>query len=236
MIRIGVTGTDTGVGKTLVTAALAAALTRRGFRVAAVKPIETGCEFDDPNRDGARLARAANETRGLAVVAPLTFQEPVAPMLAAELAARPIDLDALDRAVEKAAEDCDVLLLEGAGGLFVPITAAVSYAELFARWSLDVVIVAVNRLGAINHVRLTIAAARAAGLTVRAVVLNQIGGDGSDRSVGDNARLIALLEHVPIVQLPRAPTVDDLAVAANLVERSGLVDLIAAPAAVPPSV
>jgi dethiobiotin synthetase len=226
MIRIGVTGTDTDVGKTLVTAALAAALTRRGFRVAAMKPIETGCNFDDPNRDGARLMRAANEQRGLPVVAPLTFQEPVSPLLAAELAGQPIDLAALDRAVKVAEQGCDALLVEGAGGLFVPITMDTSYAELFARWSLDVVIVAVNRLGTINHVLLTIAAARAAKLNVRAVVLNQIGGDGSDRSVGDNARLIEALGKVPVVQLPRAPAVDDLSVAANLIERSGLVDLI----------
>jgi dethiobiotin synthetase len=229
MIRIGVTGTDTDVGKTLVSAALAVALTRRGFHVAAMKPIETGCDFDDPNRDGARLARASKESRGLAAVAPLTFLEPVAPMLAAELAGAPIDLATLDHAVTAAALDRDVLIVEGAGGLFVPITAEVSFADLFVRWSLDVVIVAVNRLGAINHVRLTVDAARAAGLNVRAVVLNQIGGAGSDRSVGDNARLIELLEHVPVVQLPRAPAVDDLDVTANLVERCGLVDLVASP-------
>jgi dethiobiotin synthetase len=236
MIRIGVTGTDTDVGKTLVSAALAAALTRRGFSVVAMKPVETGCDFDDPNRDGARLARASNETRGLASVAPITYLEPVAPMLAAELAGAPIDLAKLDQTMTAAVRDRDVLIVEGAGGLLVPITADVSFADLFVRWSLDVVIVAVNRLGAINHVRLTVAAARAAGLKVSAVVLNQIGGDGSDRSVNDNARLIELLEHVPVVQLPRAPAVDDLGVAANLVERCGLVGLVASPAASPASV
>ena len=226
MIRIGITGTDTNVGKTLVTSAMAAALTRRGLCVAAMKPIETGCEFDDPNRDGARLARAANETRGLALVAPITFAECLSPMLAADLAGRPIDLAFLDSAVETASRDCDALLVEGMGGLLVPITPTVAFDALFARWSLDVVVVAPNRLGALNHVRLTIAAVRAAGLRVCAVVLNQIGQDGSDRSVGDNPRLIAALEQVPVIQMPRAPLVDDLDLTAALAERSGLVELI----------
>ena len=228
MIRIGTTGTDTNVGKTLVTSAIAAALTRRGLRVAAMKPIETGCEFDDPNRDGARLARAANETRGLAVVAPITFPEPMSPLMAAELAGQPIDLGRLDAAVETASRGYDALLVEGAGGLLNPITPSLAFDALFARWSLDVVIVAPNRLGSVNHVRLTITAVRAAGLRVCAVVMNQIGQDGSDRSIGDNPRIIAELERVAVVQLPRAPLVDDLDLTAAMAERTGLIDLIAA--------
>lgn len=228
MIRLGITGTDTGVGKTMVACALTSALTRRGLRVAAMKPVESGCAFDDPNRDGARLARAAQDSRGLAVVAPLTFPEPVAPLVAAELAGVPIDLTALDRAVDEASRGYDVLLVEGAGGLLVPITPAVSYDALFARWSLDVIVVAANRLGVINHTRLTLAAARAAGLAVRAVVLNQFAADAGDRSVGDNLRIIRDLEGVPVVELPRVPDVDDLDRAADVAERSGLVDLLAA--------
>ena len=227
MIRIGVTGTDTGIGKTMVGCALASALTRRGLRVAAMKPVETGCEFDDPNRDGARLAKAARETRGLAVVAPLTFPEPVSPLLAAALAGATIDLAALDDVLEQASRGYDVLIVEGAGGLLVPITPLVAYDALFARWSLDIVIVASNRLGVINHTRLTLAAARAAGLRVRAVVLNQVGTDGADRSVGQNLRIIRDLEQVPVVELPRMPAVDDLDLVADVAERSGLVDLIA---------
>ncbi|HEY4219560.1 MAG TPA: dethiobiotin synthase [Gemmatimonadaceae bacterium] len=230
MIRLGVTGTDTGIGKTVVACALASALTRRGMRVAAMKPVETGCEFSDPARDGARLARAAAETRDLSVVAPLVFPEPVAPVLAAELAGSAIDVAALDGAVEKASRGYDALIVEGAGGLLVPVTNDAAYDKLFARWSLDVVIVAANRLGVINHTRLTIAAARAAGLRVRAVVLNQVADAGGDRSTSHNLRLIHDLEHVPVVELPRMPAVDDLALVATIAERSGLVDLIVADA------
>jgi dethiobiotin synthetase len=228
MIRLGVTGTDTGIGKTVVACALAAALTRRGMRVAAMKPVETGCAFGDSARDGARLAKAAGETRGLAVVAPFVFPEPVAPVLAAELAGSAIDLVELDAAVENASRGYDVLIVEGAGGLLVPVTTDAAYDSLFARWSLDVVFVAADRLGVINHTRLTIAAARAAGLRVRAVVLNQVADIGADRSTDYNRRLIHDLEHVPVVELPRMPAVDDLALVATIAERSGLVDLIVA--------
>lgn len=82
MIRIGVTGTDTGVGKTVVSCALTAALVRRGHRVAAMKPIETGVLPDDPARDGARLARAAGDTQPLSVTAPITLPVPSAPLVA----------------------------------------------------------------------------------------------------------------------------------------------------------
>ena len=79
MIRIGITGTDTGVGKTLVGCALAAELARRGLRVTAMKPIETGVATDDPRRDGARLARAAGDGRPLSLLAPLTLPDALAP-------------------------------------------------------------------------------------------------------------------------------------------------------------
>jgi dethiobiotin synthetase len=136
----------------------------------------------------------------------------------------------LDAAIENASRGYDALIVEGAGGLLVPVTADASYDALFARWSLEVVVVAANRLGVINHTRLTLAAARAAGLRVRAVVLNQVAHAEGDRSIGDNLRLIRDLEGVPVVELPRVADVDDLALVADLAERSGLVDLIAADA------
>ena len=101
--------------------------------------------------------------------------------------------------MRSAESDCDVLLVEGAGGLLVPITESLSFDALFARWSLDLVIVAANRLGVINHVRLTIAAARQAELSVRTVVLNHPTPDATDPSVADNARLIAELEDVRVI-------------------------------------
>jgi dethiobiotin synthetase len=227
MIRIGVTGTDTGIGKTVVTCALATALRRRGLRVAAMKPVETGAAFNDPERDGYRLRAASEDDRPLALTAPVAFPDPVAPLVAARHAGTPIDLDQLDRAVRDASRDCDALLVEGAGGLLVPITDRVSYDALFLRWRLGLVVVAANRLGVINHVRLTLAAARAAGLAVCAVVLNELTTNPLDQSIADNAHVIAELERVPVAELPWLPRLDDLEAAAELVERCGLVELVA---------
>jgi dethiobiotin synthetase len=201
MIRIGVTGTATGVGKTVIACALAAGLRRAGMRVAALKPVETGVAFDDPSRDGARLSRAAGGSLPLALTAPLTFPDPVAPVVAARAVGTSVDLAVLDHAQRAASAQADALIVEGAGGILVPITDQLAYDALFARWQLEVVIVAANHLGVINHTRLTIAAARAAGLAVRAVVLNQL-DETPDRSTRDNAALLAAVEHVPVVESP----------------------------------
>ncbi len=225
MIRLGITGTDTGVGKTLVGCGISAALARRGLRVTAMKPIETGVAAKDVTRDGARLARAAGDARPLALLAPLTLPDPVAPLVAARRARITIDLDALDHAVRSAEDGTDVLIVEGAGGLLVPITERVSFDTLFARWSLELIIVAANRLGVINHVRLTCAAARATGLAVRAVVLNRVTPGDADASVADNAKVLAELENVRVIELPWTPHPDDLDVVADLCDRSGLADV-----------
>ena len=233
MIRLAVTGTDTGVGKTVVTCALAAALTRRGLTIAAMKPIETGVLPDDPNRDGARLARAAGARHPLSLTAPVTYVDPVAPLVAAQRERRFVDLDALDRAMREASRDHDVLLVEGAGGILVPITERVAFDGLFARWSLDLIVVAANRLGVINHVRLTLAAVRNAGLRPRVVVLNEFRLAPADPSIADNARMIEELERIPVCSLPWLPHLDDLEQAAEVAERSGLVELSAPAAAAP---
>jgi dethiobiotin synthetase len=228
MIRIGVTGTDTGVGKTVVSCAIAAGMRRAGLRVAAMKPVETGVAADDPNRDGARLARAAGGLLPLSVVAPLVFPDPVAPSEAARRAGSTIDLAILDHAVRAASLQSDALIVEGAGGLLVPVADRMAFDTLFTRWSLELIVVAANRLGVINHTRLTLAAARSAGLLARAVVLNNVLPTG-DQSTADNARIIAQLEDISVVELPWLSDVDDLDAASDLIlahvfpelERSG---------------
>jgi dethiobiotin synthetase len=228
MIRLGITGTDTGVGKTIVACAIASGLRRRGLRVAAMKPIETGVAPTDETRDGARLARAAGGMLPLSVLAPLTFPDPVAPIAAAERVGSHVDLGLLDHAVRTASAGADALVVEGSGGLLVPITREAAFDTLFARWELEVVIVAANRLGAINHTRLTIAAVRAAGLTVSMVVLNSL-AETTDTSSRENGSLIAALEDVRVVELPWLADSGDLERASEIIlepvihelERSG---------------
>jgi len=231
MIRVGVTGTDTGVGKTLVACGLARALVRRGLSVVAMKPIETGVEFDDPARDGALLAAAAGHEHLLKKTAPIALRDPVAPLVAARRANTTVTLSDLDGAVELMSAGHDALIVEGAGGLLVPITTDETYATMFRRWSLGVIIVATNKLGVINHVRLTCAACRTEGLPVQAIVLHQTAAaDSSDSSVDDNPSVIAELEEIPVIVLPWLIGEIDADRAAAALETSGLVDLVLATA------
>jgi dethiobiotin synthetase len=232
VIRIGITGTDTGVGKTVVTCALAAAFRARSLKVIAMKPIETGVAADDPARDGARIARAAGNPLPLAATAPVTLTRPVSPLVAAREDGVIIDLSRLDDFIAAASREADAIVVEGAGGLLVPVTPSVTFAELFRRWSLEVVIVAANRLGVLNHTMLTVRAALASGLTIRAVVLTQLSFAAADESSSGNlASLRELIPSIPVVALPWTRNVDDLLALAELAEDCGVVDLVLPPAA-----
>ncbi len=167
-----VTGTDTGAGKTVVAAALCAALRAAGRRVAAVKPVLTG--LDDAGAsawplDHELLAAAAGGEPD--AVAPVRFGPAVSPHLAAELAGTPIDPAGVVRAVAAATAGADVAVVEGVGGLLVPIAPGYAVRDLAADLGLPLVVAARPGLGTINHTLLTVEAARAAGLDVRAIVL-----------------------------------------------------------------
>ena len=233
MIRLGVTGTDTGVGKTVIAVARVALLRRRGLRVAAMKPVETGVLPGAPT-DAARLRAAAGGGDRPGDVCPITYAEPLAPLVAAERAGRPVDLEALDAAFGRLAAQRDAVVVEGAGGLLVPLTEQVSYAELFARWRLGLVVVAANRLGAINHVLLTVHAARAGELRIRGVVLNSTTSAAPDAAAQTNAAALAhLLPGIPVVSWPWLPNVSDDAALATRAEQLGLDVLFDGPVASP---
>ncbi len=167
-----VTGTDTEAGKTIVAAAIVAGVIAAGLRVAAFKPVVTG--LDDPPSDpwprDHELLAALTATDP-AAVAPTTFGPAVSPHLAAELAGATIDPAALVAAARAAATGADALVVEGVGGLLVPLTTGYSIRDLALDLELPIVIAARPGLGTINHTLLTLEAARSAGLTVRAVVI-----------------------------------------------------------------
>jgi len=167
-----VTGTDTGVGKTVLTAAIAAALVKQGIAVRALKPILTG--LDDPAPDGwprdhellaAVTGRAPDEVL-------LTGYGPaVSPHLAAQLTGRPIGLEAILAGIAAAATPGTTLIVEGVGGLLVPLGEGIDVRDLARGTGLPLILAARPGLGTINHTLLTLESARAAGLEVRAVVL-----------------------------------------------------------------
>jgi len=168
-----VTGTDTGVGKTVVAAAVVAALRTRGALVRALKPLITGLdEPGDPDwpPDHELLARAAGQRPD--EVKLLGYGPAVSPHLAAELSGQPVRAAELERRVRGAWKAGAVLVVEGVGGLLVPIAPGYDVRALAAALDLALVVVARPGLGTINHTLLTLEAARLRGLSVAGVVLN----------------------------------------------------------------
>lgn len=164
-----VTGTDTEAGKSVVAAAICAALAARGERVAAFKPAVTGLD-EEPGRfghDHELLAAAANAGQTPEDVAPYRFGPPVSPHHAAELAGRTIEPPEL----LAAARAHELVVCEGVGGLLVPITPGYLVRDLAVDLGLPLVVVARPGLGTINHTLLTVEAARAAGLGVAGIVM-----------------------------------------------------------------
>jgi dethiobiotin synthetase len=171
MRGVFVTGTDTGVGKTVVAAAIAAALRASGTRVATFKPVVTGTDEADGAQaaDHELLGRVAALPPG--AVSPVRLGPALSPHLAAELDGVAIDPAALVAAARTAGRGADVLVVEGVGGLLVPVTRRCLVRDLAVALGLPLVIAARPGLGTINHCLLTVEGARAAGLHVRAVVL-----------------------------------------------------------------
>jgi dethiobiotin synthetase len=197
-----VTATDTGVGKSVLSAALLAAMRAAGVEVAAYKPVLTGTAEPAGEAwpaDDELLALAAGAEPG--AVAPLRFEPPVSPHLAAQLAGTSIDPAALvAEARARAPAGEGVLVVEGVGGLLVPLSGEYLIRDLAAELALPVLIAARPGLGTINHTLLSLRAAREAGLGVRAVVLTPWPGQ-PDEMQRSNRETIAELGEVDVATL-----------------------------------
>jgi dethiobiotin synthetase len=212
MSGVLVTGTDTGVGKTFVACALAHALRATGRSVAVMKPVETGVSGQP--EDAIALREAASDPAALDEICPYRLRAPLAPSVASRLERVPIDLGRLEALVRRRLDAADVLIVEGAGGLLVPISDGVTYADLAARLNLPLLVVAANRLGTINHCALTARVAEVMGLDVLGIVLSQ--PTPRDDSTATNAETIAALTGLPI--LGELPHLDGPGAAARLLE------------------
>jgi dethiobiotin synthetase len=199
-----VTGTDTGVGKSVVAACVCAALAARGERVAAFKPVVTGL-YDEPGEfghDHELLASVANAGQAPEDVAPYRFGPPVSPHLAADLGGERIEPAHL----LEAARAHELLVCEGVGGLLVPITTGYLVRDLAIDLELPVVVAARTGLGTINHTLLTVEAARTAGLAVAGVVMTPW-PDAPAEIERSNRATVERLARVPVSALP--PTAPD---------------------------
>ena len=189
---IFVTGTDTGVGKTRVSLALIAAFRKSGLKVGAMKPIETGVGDEGP-LDAIALRDAAGSTDPLATICPQQFALPAAPNAAASAENREVDLAAIDAAYATLAKGRDLMVVEGAGGLLVPIQDEWTMAELARRLDLPLLVVARASLGTINHTALTLEVAASKGLPMLGVVISHVDGP---ISAADASNLLSLKKYL----------------------------------------
>ena len=188
-----VTGTDTGVGKTFVTSGLVRFSRSRGIDSIGMKPICTG-----DNNDVHQLLEACGACEPEHLINPVWYRTPVAPYTASIIENRLIDLDSIRDAFNLLAKRHGRVLVEGAGGIAVPIFAHYDFRDLARDLHLNVVIVAANRLGVLNHTRLTVEAVRAAGLRCSLIALNSVHAE-SDISQSTNLSVLENLVDVPVL-------------------------------------
>jgi dethiobiotin synthetase len=187
-----VTGTDTGVGKTYVTRLILESLRREGIDAVGYKPVACG------DREDATVLAAASGGLSLDAVNPLHLQTPVAPYVAGLLENRTVDPELLLAGYRRLAEAHGHVIVEGVGGWEVPLAANYRVSDFAKALGLPVILVAANRLGALNHVLLSIDAIRAKGLTCAGIILNQL-DDELDTAMITNKGVLEDLTGVPLL-------------------------------------
>jgi len=208
-----ITGTDTGVGKTVIACALATLLRQQGRKVGVFKPVATGCRLDMRlgwvNEDSEVLAHCSDASEDLATICPVRYSGDLAPMVAAERSRKPIDWTAIDASWRRIRGGNEWVIVEGAGGLLVPIDRDTNMADLAKRFDLPLVIVARPALGTINHTLLTIEAARARDLPIAAVVINGYRPGSATLAEETNPEVISRLSgmKIPLI-VPFDPRTD----------------------------
>lgn len=212
-----VTGTDTGVGKTHAACTLIRALRGAGFRVGAMKPVASGCEPTAQglrNDDALALIEATGRPLAYADVNPYAFEPPIAPHLAAHRAGVEVDLGRLDAAWQRLAGDCEVLVVEGAGGWCVPLDAQRTFADWVSGHRWPVLLVVGLRLGCLNHALLSAesiaARTRLAGWIANRVPPEQV--EWAD----NQATLDRLIAAPRVASLPTGPAPADAIAPATL--------------------
>lgn len=205
MKGIFVTGTDTGVGKTLITAGLTRLLRNKGMSCVAIKPVETGCKIKQGElfpEDGYLLWRASEKIISLDDVTPFRFSFPAAPYRSAAIQDSRLRVSDIVEHIKTIEDTNDFIIVEGAGGLFVPIEEKRTFLDLMAELKFPVVLVARTKLGTINHTLLSLEALEKRNLNILAVILSKseiIEGPEEEFTTGDIRRLV---NNIPILFFP----------------------------------
>jgi dethiobiotin synthetase len=212
-----VTGTDTGVGKTMIAAALVTALRGQGVRAVGFKPAETGVGAGRPS-DSELLALASGEqnvlTRPL-----LRFSEPLAPAVAADRAGVTLDPDDIEARIRQLRNDGYALVIEGAGGVMVPLVWGYTVLDLAQACDLDAVVVARAGLGTLNHVAMTVMMLRSHQIPIRGIVLNGRSPLPDLAETTNPAALGRMLHGVRILEVPYDESGVPVEAAAQVVSR-----------------
>ncbi|OIR06688.1 ATP-dependent dethiobiotin synthetase BioD 1 [mine drainage metagenome] len=178
-----VVGTDTNVGKTYVATALVQHFVQAGLQTVGMKPIASGCTINQAgelsNEDAVALSLASNVNAPLHLTNPYHFAPAIAPHLAAEQTGVVMDFEVITQAYQQLSSLAEVVIVEGAGGFFVPINATETLADLAVKLNVPIILVVGIRLGCINHALLTVEAIQSRGLTLAGWVANEIDPDMS---------------------------------------------------------
>ncbi|MBI3399494.1 MAG: dethiobiotin synthase [Deltaproteobacteria bacterium] len=195
-----ITGTDTGVGKTFITAGIAVVLKEKGVDVGVMKPIETGCPGKDEKlgpQDALFLKKAAGLSGDIDLINPYRFKAFLAPSIASRLENKSVDLKKIKECYDKLASQHKLMLVEGVGGLLVPLNETETVADLVKLLKLPLIIIAASRLGTINHTLLTVRYAQSIGIEVKGIILNYP-AFSVDESLSTNQGEVKRLTGLPI--------------------------------------
>jgi len=197
-----ITGTDTGVVKTLIAGAIAKILSQKGKKIGVFKPVATGCKKAKQglvNEDAQFLARCAGSKLSLDIINPVTFEMPAAPFVCEKAENKKVNFKKIADAYKKICQNSGFVIVEGIGGVKVPITNRIDVLGLAKMFKLPVVIVARSKLGTINHTLLTIDAIRRSGLLLAGVIINGYDEKTKDFAKKSNAKIIEKLGKVKIL-------------------------------------
>lgn len=210
-----VTGTDTGVGKTLISCALLHAFAAQGKRVVGMKPVAAGCDDDDLNEDVKKLRAASNILASLGQINPYSFFHPIAPHIAARQTGVNINLERILKSYHELSSQAEMVIVEGAGGFLVPLNDTQDGADLAAALELPVILVVGMRLGCLNHALLTMRAINASGLQCAGWVANVLDPDMA--ALEDNIKALQQRIEAPLLGIvPYLASPDTHAVSAKL--------------------
>jgi len=209
-----ITGTDTGVGKTIVTAGLISLFIDEGLDVGVMKPIETGCLRRNGRlvpRDATLLKEVSGSKDDLSLINPYQFSKPLAPLIASEIDHKEIKLEKISSAYRRLKKNHDLIFVEGAGGLLVPLTRRSTNLDLIRKLDLPLIIVVGSRLGAVNHTLLTINWAKENRVKVIGILINHPPFHSTlSKNLAEktNSRLIRYFTEVPILgTIPHIPSI-----------------------------